>query len=1798
LTVTNTPNAVINWQSFSIGSGQTTNFVQQSASSSVLNRVIGPDPSTLLGALTSNGKVFLINPAGILVGQGARINVAGLVASTLNLSNTDFIAGKLNFGATPNAGIVQNNGTITTPEGGSVYLVAPQVENYGVINTPKGETILAAGNTVQLVDTGTPGVTVQVTGSSNAATNLGQILADSGQIGVVGAVVKNSGTISANSLVSQGGKIFLKAGNSIAAGGTISAQGVGGGNISVLADKKSGTVNVTGTLDASAPNSGNGGFIETSAAHVEVANSAKVTTAASSGLYGTWLIDPDGFTIAASGGDMTGIALSTALGLGDVVIDSTQGSGNDGNVNVNDAVTWSAHLLTLNATNDVNINAVMTASNTASLDLEPGSGNVNVGMNASGFTGQVNFPGRSGTYLADNVTPILTINGNAFTVISSLGAAADATTAPVTTTLQGMAATANLSGYYALGSDISASTTSSWNSGAGFTPVGDNANNFTGTLDGLGHTVSNLVINRHATDNVGLFGVAGTGSVIRNVGLVGGSVSGNNNVGGLVGYNSGTVSNSYTTSSVSGNYYVGGLAGENYGTSSNSYTTGNVSGNYYVGGLAGENKGTSSNSFVTGSVSGTGYYIGGLVGYNNYGAISNSYAMGGSVTGSRSVGGLVGYNNNGTVNTSYAMDSVSGIYFVGGLVGYNYGSGTVDSSYAAGSVSGTSSVGGLVGHNTPLSAISVTNSFWDTTTSGRITTEGGGRGMSTADMQNLANFTSATLANRRANPGWDFTNTWVMYDGHTYPLLRFFMTPLTVTVNNATKTYDGLAYTGSGGVTYSVTPNFANLQGTLSYAGSYTGIINAGSYAVTPSGLYSNQQGYLISYASGTLTVNPAPLTVSGTTIVGNKVYDGTTTATLSGGTLSGVISGDAVTLTQSGIFASKNVGTGIAVTATDSLGGASASNYTLTEPTGLAANITAASLTAAITGSPSKVYDGTLTATLTSANYSLSGFVAGEGATVLKTLGTYNSQNVLTANSISTTLASGDFSANTGTLLSNYTLPTSASGAASIRPAPLTATVAAPGKTYDGTRTATPTLTITGGLVGTETVTATGTASFNSKDVLTANLVTVNTTALVNGSNGGLASNYSLAAGETVASSITPLAITLSGTPAFSNKVYDGTTLATLTGSTLNGVISGDIATLAGTFASPNVGTGIAVTVTLGGAAAGNYTLTGATSLTANIIAKALTVTGTMVANKTYDGTKAATLSGGTLSGVISGDKVSLTQSGIFASQNVGTNIAVTATDILGGASAGNYTLTEPTGLLANITALALTASGITVANKTYDGTTAATLSGGTLSGMISGDTVTLTQSGTFASKNVGTNIPVTVTLGGASAGNYTLAGTTSLAANITPLAITVTGEIAANKVYDGTTAATLSGGTLNGVISGDTVSLTHSGTFASKNVGTHIAVTASDSLGGASAGNYTFTEPTGLAANITPLALTVSGITVANKTYDGTTAATLSGGTLGGVISGDKVTLPQSGTFASKNVGTDIPVTVTLGGAAAGNYTLDGATGLAANITPLAITVSGEIAANKVYDGTTAATLNGGTLSGVISGDTVSLTHSGIFASKNVGTGIAITVTDSLAGNDAGNYTLSEPTGLAANITAAPLTAVIIGSPNKVYDGTTTATLTPANFSLGGFVAGESATVGKTLGTYNSPNVLTANSISATLAPGDFSANTGTSLANYTLPASAAGAGSITPQGPSLTANAATQIANRFVLSGTPFGAVNMDSYVISPNSLFSTWFDISYNNNTLTILPSQVDPTNGAFEIWHGVLRTYTPHLLEGM
>ncbi len=259
LSVTNSPNAIINWQGFSIGAGEATRFIQQSAASSVLNRVVGQDPSAILGTLSSNGRVFLINPNGILFGVGSRVDVAGLIASTLNISNQDFLAGRLNFQSGAVANPIQNYGSITTPAGGQVYLIAPNVENHGVISTPQGQTILAAGKSAQLVEADVPNLRVEVTAGGEAL-NVGQILAEGGSAGIYAGLINQKGIVRADSASrdATGRIVFRASGRTmLEAGSVTSASGEQGGRIEVTGNE----VGLTGNARVEASGREGGGTI-------------------------------------------------------------------------------------------------------------------------------------------------------------------------------------------------------------------------------------------------------------------------------------------------------------------------------------------------------------------------------------------------------------------------------------------------------------------------------------------------------------------------------------------------------------------------------------------------------------------------------------------------------------------------------------------------------------------------------------------------------------------------------------------------------------------------------------------------------------------------------------------------------------------------------------------------------------------------------------------------------------------------------------------------------------------------------------------------------------------------------------------------------------------------------------------------------------------------------------------------------------------------------------------------------------------------------------------------------------------------------------------------------------------------------------------------------------------------------------------------------------------------------------------------------------------------------------------------
>ena len=887
---------------------------------------------------------------------------------------------------------------------------------------------------------------------------------------------------------------------------------------------------------------------------------------------------------------------------------------------------------------------------------------------------------------------------------------------------------------------------------------------------------------------------------------------------------------------------------------------------------------------------------------------------------------------------------------------------------------------------------------------------------------------------------------------------------------------------------------------------------------------------------SATADITAKSLTVSGITAE-DKVYDGTTDATLQIGAavFSGMIGGDDLTIDTGalvGSFSDKNAAAGKTVSISGiTLTGADAGNYALTATIDSAtADITAKSLTVSGITAEDKVYDGTTDATLQIGAAVFSGMIGGDDLTIDTgaLVGSFSDKNAAAGKTVSIsgiTLTGAD--------AGNYALTaTIDSATADITAKSLTVSgITAEDKVYDGTTDATLQIgaAVFSGMIGGDDLTIdTGAlvGSFSDKNAAAGKTVSISGITLT----GADAGNYALTATiDSATADITPKALGLD-LQGEGSKVYDGTTIITLSGITpgLTGVIGGDTVTLdtgaVTGFADKNVGNDKAVTFTgfaLQGADAGNYSLTsGSAASTADITAKSLTVSGITAEDKVYDGTTDATLQIGAavFSGMIGGDDLTIDTGalvGSFSDKNAAAGKTVSISGItLTGADAGNYVLTATIdSATADITAKSLTVSGITAEDKVYDGTTDATLQIGAavFSGMIGGDDLTIDTGalvGSFSDKNAAAGKTVSIsgiTLTGADAGNYALTATIdSATADITAKSLTVSGITAEDKVYDGTTDATLQIGAavFSGMIGGDDLTIDTGalvGSFSDKNAAAGKTVSISGiTLTGADAGNYALTATIDSAtADITAKSLTVSGITAEDKVYDGTTDATLQIGAavFSGMIGGDDLTIDTGalvGSFSDKNAAAGKTVSIsgiTLTGADAGNYaltaTIDSAT---ADITAKALGLDLQGEGSKVYDGTTDINLSDVTLTltGVIGGDTVTIGAGTVigFADKNVGNDKAVTFTGfALQGADAGNYSLTSGSAAStADITAKSLTVSGITAEDKVYDGTTDATLQIGAAVFSGMIGGDDLTIdtGALVGSFNDKNAAAGKTVS----------------------------------------------------------------------------------------------------------------------
>ena len=580
--------ASINWQDFSIKSNEIVNFNQPNVNSITLNRVIGNEKSIIDGALNANGQVWLINSNGVLFGKNAKVNTAGIVASTKDISNEDFNNGKYNFKGNSTSSIV-NEGEIKSLANTHATFIANSVTNKGIIEVHKG--------TINLV--GASDVTLTLNENQNLSLKVNK--------GVVDALVDNQ-----NLIVANGGQIYLTTNaKDELLKGVVNHSGIIEANSldeltqsEVILFAHGGTANISGEIKAK------NSFVETSGEKLNVTSNTKV-------IAKDWLLDPTDILIESTGGDvLTGESVSATaiqnnLETTNVHLEATN------NITVNQNITWSTDKQLKLQANNINVNATINNTN---------STNGGVYFQAANTTDKIVF-GTNGKVVVNNLYQLQWIN-TALNGKYELGSNIDASATS--------AWNSNGSGGY-YGFNPIGNSTNKFNGtfdGLGFTISNLYINRPSQYDVGLFGYSNNATIKNIGLNNVDITGNSYVGGLLgyKNGGTISnsyasGNVNGNSEVGGLVGYNHGTISNSYSSGIVRGISYVGGLVGENYGTISNSYASGTVSGSIgssYVGGLVGYNHGTISNSYTSGNVDGY-FSVGGLVGRNDDGTIEDSF---------------------------------------------------------------------------------------------------------------------------------------------------------------------------------------------------------------------------------------------------------------------------------------------------------------------------------------------------------------------------------------------------------------------------------------------------------------------------------------------------------------------------------------------------------------------------------------------------------------------------------------------------------------------------------------------------------------------------------------------------------------------------------------------------------------------------------------------------------------------------------------------------------------------------------------------------------------------------------------------------------------------------------------------------------------------------------------------------------------------------------------------------------------------------------------------------------------------
>ncbi len=1742
--------SIINWNTYSIGKDATVNYNFAQSGSSSLNRVVGNNPSEIYGRLNANGNVILINPNGVVFGNGSRINVGSIVTTTMNMSDGDYLNGKMVFSRENSIGSIVNEGEITAAENGFIALLAPTVINNGVLRATMGTVSLASGDKVELSLDGS-GLKTLIVEPSTIKTlieNKALIEADGGLI-YIGAKeaqslidgamnIKNSGTLQANSMDELLGKVVLD-GNGIEVSGTIQALD---GEVYVGNKDVQKTVIKSGALIES-------GFVETSAKVFDLEGNVNIRA-------DHWLIDPTDLTIDSSNVS----SYNSGIASGDTTITT------DGTLYINDVLTVDSHRLTINYATDMIFGMPSTFA---------------------GFTGKINI-GASGD---------LTINSNPYTIVRN-----QAGLAAMTNT----SAPNNVPRYYALASDLALSGYSGSSMVFGTVDRRD-------TFNGLGHSVSGLSSvsglfgqTANATisgvliespsisspsSNVGALIGTASNTTVKNSYVHGGSVVSTDipyglNVGGLIGKIDGdqnVLSNLGSSATVSGASYVGGLIGQaTIYSGTNLVATGNVEGTKTgIGGLIGYLVGgcnTIDSSHATGTVTKTAGNtdfdnIGGLIGYmvstgsvylnNSYATgtitssttstgidgdnvgglvgnahtselhITNSYSTSTiAAAGQKNVGGLIGYTKNSNSiqqRSYYTGTSISGGDNTGGFVGKDDNGMEIKNSYVTTSISGGSYVGGMVGYGTAdLSQNYAITSLTGTNVGGLVgsSTHGGISGSYySTDAYNGDPTGDASWNARTDNGGIASKKTTAQLTGSTaIAALNYYYDGTAITDNDVSTsdiTTWGESQAWSGGVLTpkgaKTCPTCSNPTGTFNLSASLSALAG-----ITRDELVDNDWG--LSNITATSTDSSVVYNtdykmqlLSGSTLLADSKTGTNWTDGYLDGLLPGIYTLKVVPLT----------------------GG--------TAPADATVKITAPVYVKAADGT--SIYGDAPTFTYNV--YDRSGALSVITLTGTAVNSVAGSSTILASNTANVGSYSYQY---TSGLTHGYYIPSSyleydsnanVNATWTITPRPINITVA---KTYDGTVDFTTgyILSTTAGhnVVNGDTVNAAGALKTTSANASATAYTKSGPTVLTDISFTLALSNSNYMIDEVSATiNKAPLRVVADD----QSKTYDKQTFTAGGGAfsyTYDGFVSGENATITGITgtvsytgtATSGVNAG-AYTITPGGlnaTAATNYLLSyvnGALSINKKALSIDASSLGSIsVTNKVYDGTtttSASALSGLTLNptvGVLSGDSVSITGLNIqFPDKNVGNDKTLIGSITSGsGTGYANYDISL-TGLMASITPKEVTLN----ATKVYDGTTSMT-GHVTIAGLIGSETLNYTGAMANNKNVVGATYIDAITLAdgtgatattGGLASNYMLPSLVSYdaaknVATITPKTV----AISATKVYDSTTDMTPYTIVSTG-ISGEALTFTNAAAN-SKNVASTAyinAITLANGTGGL-ASNYS-ADTTGANANnsasITPKSITLS----AEKTYDGARTLTGSQITMGGLIGSETLTYTNAKTndkdVLDATYITDITLANGTNDGISTNYVLPSLAAASAGINTAVINkASLQVIADdksKTYD----KTIYGGaytyTYAGFAAGEnattagitgTVAYTDSAALTAINAGT---YNITPSGLTSTAANYDLSYVNGaLTINkktltITSADLTG--LGTvDNKVYDGTVlAANKTDLTYNVAGntdLISGDSFIINSLVLDFVNKNVGDSKALIASSLSG-----AGTGMENYSV-------------------------------------------------------------------------------------------------